>query len=380
MANINWRITDAINTEANWIADNPILLAGEHAVSSDQLHPGTDQPKYKIGNGVDRWADLDYYPTGGAGAVSWGTITGTLSNQTDLNTALTNLQSNINNVDSDLGSHLNNYINPHKTTLAQVVSENNFLPADITGGNDFVLRPDSTTPGAASAVIEKGNSWMYINAGQVWIGDKVQNIGYYANIGAGDTGIYNASGGVTVEASGSINMGGGVVTNVADAVGATDAVNKLQLDGKQNQLNGTGFVKATGTTISYDSNSYIVENTWINYTPVWTGFSVNPTVNAGDAQYLVRGKMCLVRLRPSAGGTSNATTLTVTLPFVSAVTNNPQIFNGIIQNNGTVSNNPARIEVASNSNIATAYTNNQLGAFTASGTKTVLFQIEYQLP
>ena len=36
----------------------------------------------------------------------------------------------------------------------------------------------------------------------------------------------------------------------------TDVVRKTELDTKQNQINGTGFVKATGTTISFDNTSY----------------------------------------------------------------------------------------------------------------------------
>lgn len=39
------------------------------------------------------------------------------------------------------------------------------------------------------------------------------------------------------------------------------------LNGKQPQLNGTGFVKATGTTISYDNSTYITGNQTITFTP-----------------------------------------------------------------------------------------------------------------
>lgn len=52
------------DTQANWIISNPVLGAGEMAISSDQLHIGTDQPKFKIGDGVQTWMNLDYYPVG----------------------------------------------------------------------------------------------------------------------------------------------------------------------------------------------------------------------------------------------------------------------------------------------------------------------------
>lgn len=88
MASINAKVKLRIDTEANWTSSNPTLLAGEVAISSDQLHAGTDQPKFKIGNGTDAWTALDYYPVSGAGSSTWGSITGTLSNQTDLQNAL----------------------------------------------------------------------------------------------------------------------------------------------------------------------------------------------------------------------------------------------------------------------------------------------------
>lgn len=53
-------------TQSAWIAANPVLLIGQVAFSSDQLHAGTDQMKYKVGNGVDAWTNLDYYPAGGS--------------------------------------------------------------------------------------------------------------------------------------------------------------------------------------------------------------------------------------------------------------------------------------------------------------------------
>jgi hypothetical protein len=52
------------DTSANWTTNNPILLSGEIALSTDVLYTGTDQPRYKIGNGVDTWLNLDYVPEG----------------------------------------------------------------------------------------------------------------------------------------------------------------------------------------------------------------------------------------------------------------------------------------------------------------------------
>lgn len=52
----------ATYTEAEWTAWNGILLAGQIGFSSDALYSGTDQMKYKVGNGTDTWTNLDYVP------------------------------------------------------------------------------------------------------------------------------------------------------------------------------------------------------------------------------------------------------------------------------------------------------------------------------
>ena len=67
MSTITAQIQLRRDTSANWTSNNPILLAGEMALSTDVLYSGTDQPRYKIGNGVDTWLNLDYVPEGGAG-------------------------------------------------------------------------------------------------------------------------------------------------------------------------------------------------------------------------------------------------------------------------------------------------------------------------
>lgn len=52
----------ATYTEAEWTAWNGILLKGQHAYSSDVLYSGTNQMRFKVGNGIDTWTALDYVP------------------------------------------------------------------------------------------------------------------------------------------------------------------------------------------------------------------------------------------------------------------------------------------------------------------------------
>ena len=70
------------NTSANWTSDNSILREGDIGIESDT-------GKWKLGNGTTAWTSLGYLngPPGGGGA-TWGGITGTLSSQTDLQSAL----------------------------------------------------------------------------------------------------------------------------------------------------------------------------------------------------------------------------------------------------------------------------------------------------
>lgn len=68
-------------TAAEWTSANPVLAAGE-------LGFEIDTKKLKGGDGVTSWSALPYLTGGGGGGSTWGTITGTLSAQTDLQNAL----------------------------------------------------------------------------------------------------------------------------------------------------------------------------------------------------------------------------------------------------------------------------------------------------
>lgn len=61
---IDTKIREAYDTEANWIKYNPVLLSGQLAYSSDKYG------KYKIGDGIAKWSQLQYMTLG------WNDITG----------------------------------------------------------------------------------------------------------------------------------------------------------------------------------------------------------------------------------------------------------------------------------------------------------------
>lgn len=67
-----------VGPSSQWSASNPVLALGE---------PGWDSTlkKMKVGDGVTAWNSLEFQASGGG---AWGGITGTLSDQTDLQDAL----------------------------------------------------------------------------------------------------------------------------------------------------------------------------------------------------------------------------------------------------------------------------------------------------
>ena len=67
-------------TAAQWTSANPVLAAGE-------IGTETDTGKLKVGDGTSTWSALAYIQGEGSSS-SWGSLTGSMSAQTDLATAL----------------------------------------------------------------------------------------------------------------------------------------------------------------------------------------------------------------------------------------------------------------------------------------------------
>jgi len=51
-----------VQTAAQWAADTTVYSEKRILVTSDALYTGTDQRKFKIADGVQKWSDLDYMP------------------------------------------------------------------------------------------------------------------------------------------------------------------------------------------------------------------------------------------------------------------------------------------------------------------------------
>ena len=133
--------------------------------------------------------------------VKWGDITGTLADQTDLNNALA-------------------------------------LKANLVGGKV----PASELPSYVDDVVEVATFSALPATGEI---GKIYVI-------LDTNKIYRWSGSVYVEIADSTAVWGAITGTLSNQ---TDLQNAL--DAKQDDLNGTGFVKASGTTISYDNSTYL---------------------------------------------------------------------------------------------------------------------------
>lgn len=74
MTLLSWSVQHKRDTAANWTSVNPVLKSGQIGIE-------TDTNKFKFGTGAN-WNSTAYVTT--PGSVSWGSITGTLTDQTDL--------------------------------------------------------------------------------------------------------------------------------------------------------------------------------------------------------------------------------------------------------------------------------------------------------
>ena len=110
------------------------------------------------------------------------------------------------------------------------------------------------------------------------------------------------------------------------------------------------------------------------WTPTFTGYSVIPsTYTAG---YYLSGNLVTVSYSTDGTtGTSNATSLTITLPFISKYTNFG--IPVIVQNSGATKDGVGRMVLTSGSNIASFNLTPGAGSFTSSGLKNVWFNISY---
>lgn len=269
---------------------------------------------------------------GSGGGGTWGTITGTLSDQTDLQAALDGKQP----IDSDLTTIAgltpsNDDFLQFKSsawanrTVAQVKSDLG-LSGTNTGDQTITLTGDVTGSGTGSfaTTLATVNSnvgsfgtatqvpQITVNAkGLITAASNVTITPAVGSITGLGTGVATALG-VNVGSAGAVVVNGGALgtpssgtatnltgtaasLNVGTAATLTTARNiqGVSFNGSANIdiINGTGFVKATGTTLSYDNSTYLsaatAASTYLPISnPAYTGTLSTGTLGFSDTDIL----------------------------------------------------------------------------------------------
>jgi len=272
-------------------------------------------------------------PSGGGGG-TWGSITGTLSSQTDLQNAL-NLKENLTNKSTDVNLGVSDTLYPTQNAVKTYVDS--IVPTSTSIVRHIVKAGESLTKGQAVYVSgANGTNMVVTKASNTSEATSSKTMGLIAqtlaNNGQGDviaegllsglnTNTATIGDPVWLGTNGNLIYGLtnkpyapahlvfiGIVTRVSATVGeifvkvqngfelneihdvdlkttapvngdilgynGTLWVNKtITALGGQTQLNGTGFVKASGTTITYDNSTYLTSTTAAStYLPI-----ANPT-------------------------------------------------------------------------------------------------------
>ena len=268
-------------------------------------------------NFMYRWSGSTYIEIKDSSAV-WGAITGTLSSQTDLQNALDAKLSTTTAASTyvpysgaissvNLGSNnltVNNVFDGFSSVTAsgtQIVLTLASVPSYLVNGSggQTIKLPDATTLPKGAVYIFNNNQ----SSGAISVNNNSNTLivsipsGGYAEVELTDNA--NAAGSWdrhfqapsnvswstnTFDYAGSITSAtwnGIAVAINRGGTGATTSGAALTNLGAQAQLNGTGFVKVSGTTISYDNSTYVDTTNNQSIGGVKT-FTSMPILNAGS--------------------------------------------------------------------------------------------------
>jgi hypothetical protein len=330
-----------LNVTPTLIEINILRSGGEvNILQFDSLadFPATGSSDYfylaKDTNKLYRWTGSAYAEISATANAVWGQIIGTLSEQTDLQNAL-NLKAPINSptftgtvsgitkamVGLGQVDNTSDLDKPISTATQTALNNKQPLDGDLTSiaalsgtfgllkktaNNSYTIDTNTylteitstdvtdalgfTPENAANKGVNNGYASLdgggKVPSSQLpsYVDDVIEVANYASLPTTGETGkiyitldtnkIYRWTGSVYVEVSSSAAVWGGITGTLSNQTDLQTA-----LDAKQDDLNGTGFVKASGTTISYDNTTYYPASNPNGYTSnVGTVTSVALTV------------------------------------------------------------------------------------------------------
>lgn len=138
--NLKIRIKHRYDTEANWDKNNPVLLSGEVAISSDK------SGKHKVGDGTHKWSELSYAKA----ELTKGDVTGALGYTPPAKDTWRGIQNNLTSTatDQSLSAAQGKWLNENKATITTLTNENlNKVTTpgfyNAAGGNSVTNKPSS---------------------------------------------------------------------------------------------------------------------------------------------------------------------------------------------------------------------------------------------
>lgn len=187
----------------------------------------------------------------------------------------------------------------------------------------------------------------------------------------------------------------GTFTTPTNTTGRYGIGDKIQFVNNSNTIYGYIIAPAPSfssvTTITYatdsantvinaafTSNLYSKESTplgfpqLLTYVPTVTGFSANPAVSV---KFSLNGKLCTVIYAPTAVGTSNATSLIITSPFIAKSGLGDQYSAARGQDNGTEV--VALVGISQNTSNINVFKSITGGTWTNTGNKLCAFNFTY---
>lgn len=137
------------------------------------------------------------------------------------------------------------------------------------------------------------------------------------------------------------------------------------------QLGDVNFNAADPLTIA--KTTLGTYTTWASWTPTWGGFSADP---AGNSIWCRIGNVVFCYFNSTANGTSNATTLTMTLPVAPVNGSRHPCW---VVDGGVVPSTPGEMRLTAGSTTVDFYKTFAGGVWSNSGEKTVYFSIFYRV-